>query len=230
MAKQTFILFHPCFMGGWAWKPVADRLHAQGHAAYYPSLDGCGDRTSSLRPGITVATQAREIAHLMYMEDIRDVHLVGTSTGALVACAVAAQARERVSRITFVDAVVLKPGQRLRDAWPERDMKPFDSDGVSIPIRLALHGYEGCDPATIDWAQQRATPMPHAVMNEPMEDSGFWRQQWRTTVICCTKSTNPGEAHQRLTAQRLGSEWRELATGHYPFLSVPDQLTSMLVE
>ena len=42
--------------GGWIWKPVATRLHAIGHVAHAPTLDGCGERRHQVRPGITVAT------------------------------------------------------------------------------------------------------------------------------------------------------------------------------
>jgi len=39
---------------------------------------------------------------------------------------------------------------------------------------------------------------------------------------------NPGEAHQRRTADRLKAKWFELDTGHYPMLSMPDELTGLL--
>ena len=81
MSKRTYVLIHGCFKGGWSWKPVADRLRAAGHTVYHPSLDGCGERSGSLRPGITIGSQAREVAELMRVEDLQDVHLVATSNG-----------------------------------------------------------------------------------------------------------------------------------------------------
>jgi pimeloyl-ACP methyl ester carboxylesterase len=41
---------------------VATRLRAAGHLVYAPTLDGCGERHHLVRPGITVGTQAREVA------------------------------------------------------------------------------------------------------------------------------------------------------------------------
>src|SRR5215471_12266908 len=64
----TFVLIHGASQGGWIWQPSAARLRAAGHLVYAPSLDGCGERRHSLRPGITVATQAAEIADLMFYE------------------------------------------------------------------------------------------------------------------------------------------------------------------
>jgi hypothetical protein len=39
---------------------------------------------------------------------------------------------------------------------------------------------------------------------------------------------NPPEAHQRRTAEKLRAKWFELDTGHYPMLSTPDELASMI--
>ena len=74
----TYVLLHGAYQGGWIWQPVATRLRAAGHTVYAPTLDGCGERAHLLRPGITVETQAQEIAHLLFYEDLQDVVLVGS--------------------------------------------------------------------------------------------------------------------------------------------------------
>jgi hypothetical protein len=56
----------------------------------------------------------------------------------------------------------------------------------------------------------------------------FWMQRWSAKVIWCRRATNPGEAHQRRTAECLNAKWFELDTGHYPMLSMPDELTALL--
>src|SRR5207248_11076053 len=78
----TYILIHGAYQGGWIWKPVATRLRAAGHLVYAPTLDGCGERGQLVRAGITVGTHGREIAQLLFYEDLSDVVLVGTSSGA----------------------------------------------------------------------------------------------------------------------------------------------------
>jgi hypothetical protein len=47
-------------------------------------------------------------------------------------------------------------------------------------------------------------------------------------VIWCRRAVNPGEAHQRRAAERLKAKWFELDTGHYPMLSMPEELTALL--
>jgi hypothetical protein len=56
----------------------------------------------------------------------------------------------------------------------------------------------------------------------------FWSQQWKASVIWCRQAQNPGEAHQRRAADRLGAKWAEIDTGHYPMLSTPTELTALL--
>jgi pimeloyl-ACP methyl ester carboxylesterase len=48
-------------------------------------------------------------------------------------------------------------------------------------------------------------------------------------VIWCRQSANPPVAHQRRTADRLGAQWFELDTGHYPMLSTPAELTRLII-
>src|ERR1700686_253834 len=115
MTMATYVLVHGSNQGGWIWQPVASRLRAAGHKVYAPSLDGCGERKGQMRAGITTETQADEVAQLMFYEDLKDVVLVGTSYGGMVACRAAELMRERVGRIALVDALALLPGEKIGD-------------------------------------------------------------------------------------------------------------------
>src|SRR5579863_9961151 len=111
----NFVLIHGAYQGGWIWQPTAARLRAAGHVVHAPSLDGCGERRHALRPGITVETQAAEIAELLFYEDLNDVVLAGTSSGGMVLCRAAELARERIGRVVFADALALLDGERIAD-------------------------------------------------------------------------------------------------------------------
>ena len=128
----TYVLVHGSNQGGWIWQPIANRLRAAGHQVYAPSLDGCGERKSQMRPGITAETQADEVAQLMFYEDLKDVVLVGTSYGGMVACRAAELMRERIGRLVFVDALTLFDGEKVADILPH---SPFPS-GVNRATRL----------------------------------------------------------------------------------------------
>ena len=65
---------------------------------------------------------------------------------------------------------------------------------------------------------------------KPVKLDSFWSQPWKASVIWCRRAHNPGEAHQRRAAERLKAKLAELDTGHYPMLSMPEELTAMLIE
>jgi pimeloyl-ACP methyl ester carboxylesterase len=226
----TYVLVHGSYQGGWIWKDVANRLRAAGHEVYAPSLDGCGERSGAVRPGITTETQAEEIAQLLFYDDLKDVVLVGTSSGGMVVCRVAELMRERIKRLVFVDALALLPGEKIRDIVTRSTAQ---ASGVTAgPSRedAANRLFADLDPATREWALERYTQHPIGIYNEPVKLDSFWSTQWPgTLVVWCRRAQNPGEAHQRRTAERLGAKWAELDTGHYPMLSMPEELTRLLL-
>jgi pimeloyl-ACP methyl ester carboxylesterase len=225
----TFVLLHGSYQGGWIWKPVATRLRAAGHTVYTPTLDGCGERKHQVRAGITTETQAEEIAGLLFYEDLRDVVLVGTSSGGMVACRVAETARDRIARLVFVDALALLNGEKIRDIVTRSTAQPQGL--VTGPSREDAENrlFADLDPQTRAWALERYTMHPAGVSEQPIRLDNFWNREWPgATVIWCRRAPNPGEAHQRRTAEKLGANFLELDTGHYPMLSMPAELTAML--
>jgi len=225
----TYVLIHGAYQGGWIWKPVGQRLRAAGHLAYAPTLDGCAERQDQVRPGITVATHAREVARLLFYEDLHDVVLVGTSSGGMVICKAAELAGDRIARLVFVDALALLPGERVADIV----IRPAANEATELttaPTRQDAEGrmFADLEPAARAWALARYTPHPIAALEAPMEPTSFWDGTWTATVIRCRQARNPPESHQRRTADRLKATYTEMDTGHYPMLSQPDELVQLL--
>jgi pimeloyl-ACP methyl ester carboxylesterase len=225
----TYVLLHGAYQGGWIWKPVATRLRTAGHRVLAPTLDGCGERHDQLRADITVGIHAREVAQLLFYEDLTDVVLVGTSGGGMVLEKAAEMARERIGRLVFVDALALMPGEKV-DEIVKRSAPNEVTALTTGPTKADAESrlFRDLDPALRAWALARITPHPIAALEAPMEPTTFWNQAWSATVIRCRRATNPPEAHQRRTAERLKAAWHELDTGHYPMLSEPDALTRLL--
>jgi pimeloyl-ACP methyl ester carboxylesterase len=227
----TYVLVHGAYQGGWIWKLMATRLRAAGHEVYVPTLDGCGERRHTVRPGITVTTQAQEIAQLLFYEDLNAVRLVGTSAGGMVICRVAEMARERIACLAFVDALALLPGEQVANIV--KRSAPYETTAMTTgPSRADAERrlFADLDPELQAWALARYTPHPIAALEAPMELENFWSQQWSATVIYCRRSVNPPEAHQRRTAERLKATWYELEAGHYPMLSHTEELTQLLLK
>jgi pimeloyl-ACP methyl ester carboxylesterase len=224
----TYVLVHGAYQGGWIWKPVAERLRASGHVVVAPTLDGCGERAAQVRPGITVATHAEEIARLLFYEDLTGVVLAGTSSGGMVICKAAELARERIARLVFVDALALLPGEKVGDIV-SRPAGEVTATTIA-PTRQDAEGRMFADlaPAARAWALERYTPHPVAALEAPMVATSFWERAWTASVIRCRRARNPPEAHQRRTAERLKAPYAEMDTGHYPMLSEPEELTRLL--
>jgi pimeloyl-ACP methyl ester carboxylesterase len=227
----NYVLVHGSYQGGWIWQPTAEKLRAAGHRVYAPTLDGCGERASQIRHGITIATQGKEVADLMFYEDLSDVILVGTSTGGLVICKAAELIRDRISRVVFVDALAPQPGERVDDIVVRDPNRPqVTTELTRGPSRDDLENrlFADMEPELRAWAVDRVTMHPIEATDAPGELDGFWSQSWPATVVRCSLSSNPSEAHQRRTADKLKAEWHIMEAGHYPMLTHPDELVGLL--
>jgi pimeloyl-ACP methyl ester carboxylesterase len=224
----AFVLVHGAYQGGWIWRLVAERLRAKGHTVHAPTLDGCAERAGSLRASITNTLHAREIAQLLFYEDLHEVVLVGTSCGGMVMSEAAEMARARIARLVFADALVLKDGERLSDIV-QRPSAIGNALATGVSRADATERlFKDLDPALKAWAAERTTLHPRAAMEEPMKLASFWKQRWNADVIWCRRSTNPPQAHQRRATTDLGARWHEIDTGHYPMLSTPDELVRIV--
>lgn len=228
--STTYVLVHGAYQGGWIWQPVADRLEAAGHRVHRPTLDGCAERNHSLREGITTETHAAEIAQLLFYEDLSDVTLVGTSSGGMVICRAAELAGERVGHLVFVDALALLDGEKVGDIV---DRPASATTGLAAgPTRedAEVRLFGDLEPELRAWTLDRTTMHPIATLEQPVSLDDFWERTWSARVVYCGRSTNPPEAHQRRTAERLSATWDEIDTGHYPMLSTPDELATLLMD
>ena len=224
-----FVLVHGAYQGGWIWRAVTRRLRSAGHNVYAPSLDGCGERRSQLRPGIDTETHGEEIADLLHYEDLQDAVLVGTSSGGMAVAAAAERARARIGRLVFADALALFDGEKIRDVVTRPAV--INNEHSLGPSREDAFGrmFAGLDRKLAGWAADRITLHPIKVFTQPVKLPTFWTQRWDASVIYCTQAQNPGEAHQRRCAEKLGARWHTLETGHYPMLSAPEELAELIV-
>jgi pimeloyl-ACP methyl ester carboxylesterase len=146
----------------------------------------------------------------------------------MVLCRAAESARDRISRLVFVDALALLDGERIRDIVSRSTAVPSGLAAGPTREDAETRLFADLEPATRAWALDRYTLHPIGIYENPVKLESFWTQQWPATVIWCRRAANPGEPHQRRTADKLNAKWHELDTGHYPMLSTPDQLTALL--
>ena len=226
---SNIVLIHGAYQGGWIWQPLASVLRNRGHYVLAPTLEGCAERSYQLHSRITTESHAQEIANLLFFEDLKDVVLVGTSTGGMVMAKVAELVANRVKRLVFADALALMDGERLSDIVSRKSV--VNTDLASGPPRddVINRLFKELHEPIKSWAIARYTLHPIACMHNPVELKEFWSMTWDASVIYCNESVNPPISHQKRTADMLGAKWLELTTGHYPMLSVPEALADSIL-
>ena len=112
--KMTYVLIHPAWFGGWCWKKLTPLLREQGHAVFTPTLTGLGERAHLARPEIGLEIHVRDIVSVIEYEDLRNVILVGNSSGGMVMTGVADYMPERIAQLVFLDAFVPRRPEHAR--------------------------------------------------------------------------------------------------------------------
>lgn len=158
--KETFVLVHGAWGGGWAWKEVDRLLDSAGHTVYRVTLTGNGEKRHLASPEIGLSTHVEDVVNLILWEELGDVVLVGHSYGGMVVTGVADRIPERISRMYYIDALLPEDGESLNSAFGRsaEGGPGKDEDGFSIP----------------PWVPEDA-PIPHDVphslkcFSEPLE-------------------------------------------------------------
>ena len=224
----SIVLIHGAYQGGWIWQQVARRLTEAGHTVLSPTLDGCAEREHQMRAGITTETHADEIVQLLHYYDLKDVVLAATSSGGMVMARAAQEARERIGRLAFVDALALLDGEKIRDIVTRP--AAIETDLGVGPSKEDAEGrlLTDLDPELRSWTAERFTLQPKAVFYQPVNLKTFWDETWDASVVYCSGAANPGEAHIRRTCDKLSGKWHVLDTGHYPMLTMPDEVAAII--
>ena len=209
---------------------LAERLRAKGHNVLSPTLEGCAERAHQLRAGITTETHGQEIAQLLYFYDLQNAVLVGTSSGGMVMACAAEQARDRVGRLVFADALALFDGESILDIV-ERPTTAIETPLARGPTRqdAVARLFADLEPNLREWAADRHTASRRGLQPPGEARARFWEQMWEADVLYCRRALNPGEAHIRRAADKLKARWHVIDTGHYPMLSTPDALATIIL-
>ena len=139
----TYVLLHGSYQGGWIWQKVADRLRVAGHLVYAPSLDGCAERKDAVRPGITTETQADEVAQLLFYEDLKEVVLVGTSSGGMVVWYAEAKRLSRTNGSSVWRGKMATPPKNSRNGAKTSGVEPSRQLPSSSIVTCAIIGSDG---------------------------------------------------------------------------------------
>jgi pimeloyl-ACP methyl ester carboxylesterase len=241
--RMNFVLVHPAWFGGWCWRKLTPLLQDRGHPVFAPTLTGLGERAHLARPETGLETHVQDIAGVLEYEDLRDVVLVGNSSGGMVITGVADRVPERIGHLVFLDAFVPKDGQSMLDVIPP-DRRPLmeafvqkEGDGWLLPRfapppwkKLVTETWQVTEKADLAWILPRLRPTPFGHFKEAVRRKNPAAEEIRRTYIR-TQWPHPG-FDRYAAAAREGEGWqlREIGSSHLPYITHPRELADLLLE
>lgn len=226
-----FVLVHGAWHGAWCWKRILPGIWQAGHRAFAVTLTGTGERAHQLAPGITLRTHIDDVAAVIEAEELQQAVVVGHSYGGMVITGVADRMPGRIGRLVYLDAVVPLPGESWSSGHPAQTQaqrrQAIAATGSIPPADPALFGLEGDDA---QWVARRQTPQPGGVYDDPLHFDAARVSALPRTFIDCNAPALATIAPMR---ERVRKEpgWRvhEIATGHDPMISAPEELLRVLL-
>lgn len=111
MSKETYVLVHGAWLGGWCWESVKPLLTAKGHNVVVLDLPGSGaDQTPIAH--VTLQSYTDKVVQAIHAQT-QPVILVGHSMGGIVISQVNEAVPDRVKQLVYVSAYLLQAGESL---------------------------------------------------------------------------------------------------------------------
>jgi pimeloyl-ACP methyl ester carboxylesterase len=232
---STIVLVGGSFLGAWTWERVTPTLTAAGHRVYPLTLTGFGDRAHLGTPETTMDTHTTDIVAAITFADLNNVVLVGHSYGAAPATVAANRIPQRIARIVYVAGVLPVPGKTLFESSPpgveDAILQSIDPDGANwrVPVASdavldAVFGDHGLSPDDRAWLRARGTGQPvNTYRDRAPHDLSAVEKLPRTYIACTGDPSQPP-----IAADTPGFDLVMLDSGHWPMITKPAQLASMI--
>lgn len=240
----NFVLVHGAWGGAWYWRRVEKLLGAAGHRVHAVTLTGVGERSHLMSPAITLETHITDVARAIEAEEMEDVVLVVHSYAGMIGTAIADRQSAGLRHLVYVDAVVPKPGESWGSTHSSATREArlaaaqASADFSIPPPDPKVFGLESAD---YEWVKRRQTPHPGHTYTAALDfDPKRVSTIPRTFVNCTQPALGTIDAiRPRLADSRFwdgawlaggGVKVVELKTGHDPMITMPVELTRILLD
>ncbi|MFD2611639.1 alpha/beta fold hydrolase [Paenibacillus gansuensis] len=160
--RLTFVLIH----GSWAdasfWDGIAAELRRMGHTVHVPEYPGHG---ADPNKNVTHAMITKSVADYITSRNLQNIILVGHSFGGTIIQKVSEMIPDRIKRLVFYNAFVLKDGQSVADELPAPAREAFEQlrkgsrdDTIMLPFPVFRETFANL--ASLATAQQLYNQIP----------------------------------------------------------------------
>lgn len=234
---STYVLVHGAWHGAWCWYRVAAALERAGHRVITPDLKSLGaDRTPPREIG--PMTWGEQVAEILSTEK-EPVVLVGHSRGGLVISQAAELVPEKVRKLAYVTAFLLRDGESLLETVQVEGtsgvlphFKVSEDGAVATVSRDVLREvFYGRSPdEDVFLAQHLLAPEALAPSATPIQvtEERFGRLP-RIYVECLQDNTISLSLQRQLYTASPCEVVHSLDTDHSPFFSTPEALVEILL-
>lgn len=148
--------------GGWAWRPVAERLRIAGHEVHTPTMPGLntGDDPS----GIGLDQCYDSLTSYIEDRDLSDIILVSHSWGGFVVCGAAERIVHRLQKLIFWSSFVPEHGTSLMDLVPPESAQLFTDLAATTGNTSILLPLEIWQRAFMQDAGEEAQRIVHSLL------------------------------------------------------------------
>jgi pimeloyl-ACP methyl ester carboxylesterase len=131
----VFVLVHGSWHDGAAWAGVIRALEAEGHKAFAPTAVGYGKGANKK---VTHAQCVQSLVDFIVKNSLSDFILVGHSFGGTFISKIAEALPERIRRLVFQNAFVVRDGHSVMDESPPTTAALFERMASESPDQAFL--------------------------------------------------------------------------------------------
>lgn len=235
--SETFVLIPGAWHSGWTWRPVAERLRAQGHRVLTPTLPGLADGDDPR--GLSLADLGDFVVDLMVRRDLRDVTLVGHSWAGYVITDAAPRLADRLRGLVYWSAFVPAEGRGLFDEVPPDHRELFTrsahesgNNTVVLPYEVWRQKFIQDAPESVRrLTYQFLVPQPFQYFTETVSPLDLDSLSVPVSYLLSTDDIvmPPGELAWGRFADRLGVTPIDAPGSHEACFTQPEGLANALL-
>lgn len=238
-AVMNFLLVHGSWHNGHCWDQVSKTLSNQSYRCYAPTLLGHGDKAAD--HNLQFQDYIDHLVDYVLERGLYDLVLVGHSMGGTLVCKLAEAIPERIRRLIFISAIIVRDKHSFVDEVPPdyavvftKIAKESPNNCVMVPWSVWRDSFIGdADETLAKSIYGKLNPEPFAPMQEKISMRGFHQLDIPRSYIHCLDDVAfpPGEwgwfprMYNRITPARL----IQMPGSHEVMYTRPRQLAENLV-